>query len=238
MEHGHSAEEIERRIGKGFNGSYLRDFVYGGIDGTVTTFAIVAGVQGAGFSSLVIIALGIANVLADGFSMAAGNFSAVQSEREDIGRLREIEQRHIRLEPEGERAEIRQILSMKGLRGKTLDDAVADITSNENNWIDMMLVDEYGRAPIDPHPLRAAGATFSAFLICGMIPLMPYLLDGTNPFRSSIIVTAITFFLIGMIRSIWSLKSWWRLGIETLGIGMIAATIAYLTGAYIGSLHG
>ncbi len=237
MEHGHSAEEIERRIGAASNGSYLRDFVYGGIDGTVTTFAIVAGVQGAGFSNLVIIALGIANVLADGFSMAAGNFSAVQSEREDIGRLREIEHRHIRLEPEGEKAEIRQILSLKGLRGKTLDDAVSDITSNEGKWIDMMLVDEYGRAPVEQHPLRAAGATFLAFLICGMIPLMPYLLGGVNPFHTSIVLTAVTFFAIGMIRSIWSLKRWWRLGIETLGIGMIAASIAYLAGAYIGSLH-
>ncbi|MGI9356903.1 MAG: VIT1/CCC1 transporter family protein [Rhizobiaceae bacterium] len=238
MEHGHSAQEIERRIGKASNSSYLRDFVYGGIDGTVTTFAIVAGVQGAGFSSLVIIALGIANVLADGFSMAASNFSAVQSEREDIDRLREIEQRHIRLEPEGEKAEIRHILRMKGLRGKTLDHAVSDIIGDEGNWIDMMLVDEYGRAPVDPHPVLAASATFVAFLLCGLIPLMPYLLDSTAPFRISILATAFTFFLIGMIRSFWSLKSWWRLGSETLGIGMIAATIAYLAGAYVGSLQG
>lgn len=238
MEHGHSDEEIRRRISNVSGASYLRDFVYGGIDGTVTTFAIVAGVQGAGFSNLVIIALGIANVLADGFSMAVGNFSAVQSEREDVGRLREIERRHIRLKPEGERAEIRQILRMKGLSGRTLEGAVSDITSNENQWIDMMLVDEYGRAPVGPHPLLAAGATFSAFLICGLIPLLPYLVGGATPFQSSILATGATFFLIGTIRSMWSLKSWWRLGIETLGIGLVAAGIAYATGALIGSLHG
>ena len=70
---------------------HLRDIVYGAIDGSVTTFAIVAGVAGAGLSPFVILALGFANVLADGFSMAAGNYSGTKAELDDLNRLRRIE---------------------------------------------------------------------------------------------------------------------------------------------------
>ena len=82
-DHGHSQSEIEARIDAPAGRGYLRDIVYGGIDGSVTTFAIVAGVAGAGLSPWVIIALGIANVLADGFSMAAGNYSGTKAELDD-----------------------------------------------------------------------------------------------------------------------------------------------------------
>jgi hypothetical protein len=78
-DHGHSQQEIEQRISDPPGRGVLRDIVYGGIDGSVTTFAIVAGVAGAGLSSFVIVALGLANVLADGFSMAVGNYSGTKA---------------------------------------------------------------------------------------------------------------------------------------------------------------
>ena len=96
LEHGHSPEEIARRIGDSGRPSNLRDLIYGAIDGAVTTFAIVAGVVGAELSTKVIIALGIANVLADGFSMAAGNYSGTKAELDDAKRIRAIEERHVR----------------------------------------------------------------------------------------------------------------------------------------------
>ncbi|MFT7594558.1 MAG: VIT1/CCC1 family predicted Fe2+/Mn2+ transporter, partial [Paracoccaceae bacterium] len=106
-EHGHSPQEVAARIGAPPGRGVLRDVVYGAIDGSVTTFAIVAGVAGAGLSPFVIIALGLANVLADGFSMAAGNFSATKAERDNIIRIRAIEERHIATHPDGERREAR-----------------------------------------------------------------------------------------------------------------------------------
>ncbi|MGV1015589.1 MAG: VIT1/CCC1 transporter family protein, partial [Methyloceanibacter sp.] len=71
LEHGHHPREIAKRLKTGPKASYLRDWVYGGIDGTVTTFAIMAGVVGASLSAGVVLILGVANLLADGFSMAA-----------------------------------------------------------------------------------------------------------------------------------------------------------------------
>ena len=110
IDHGHSPSEIAARLVNAKRPGHLRDMVYGGIDGAVTTLAIVAGVEGAGLSPNIIIALGFANVLADGFSMAAGNFAGTRAEAEDIARLRATEERHIDQFPDGEMEELRQIL--------------------------------------------------------------------------------------------------------------------------------
>lgn len=230
LEHGHSQAEIEARIGAPNGRGYLRDTVYGAIDGAVTTFAIVAGVAGAGLSPAVIIALGIANVLADGLSMAAGNYSGTKAELDDIRRLRKIEARHIDTEPEGERLELREILRQKGLSGDVLEAATDQIAANRRASIQLMLVDEYGMAPVEPHPFRAALATFAAFLAAGMIPLLPFLLGLADAFRLSAIMTGIVFFAIGAAKSIWSLSAWWRSGAETLIIGGVAAGVAYFVG--------
>ncbi|MBV2358518.1 VIT1/CCC1 transporter family protein [Thalassococcus sp. CAU 1522] len=229
-DHDHDADSIAIRIGTPPGRGYLRDMIYGAIDGGVTTFAIVAGVAGAGLSPFVIVALGIANVLADGFSMAAGNYSGTKAERDDIERLRRVEARHIARFPEGEKRELREILSQKGLFGDTLDAAVEQIAENHDAWIDAMLEGEYGLSTSTPHPMRAAWATFSAFLVAGMIPLLPFLLGVPNAFAVSTILTLASFFAIGAYKSRWSLQPWWRSGLETLAIGGAAALIAYGAG--------
>lgn len=229
-DHGHSLDEVRARIEEAPRNDDLRDAIYGGIDGAVTTFAIVSGVAGAGLSSFVIIALGIANVLADGFSMAAGNYSGTKSDLDNLERLRRIEARHIELYPDGERLELREILRAKGLSGPVLDEATETIAQNRKAWIDLMLVEEYGVSPASPSPLRAAVVTFFAFLATGMVPLIPFILALPDPFAISIVATLATFFAIGAAKSIWSSSAWWRSGLETLLIGGTAAGIAYAVG--------
>lgn len=230
LEHGHSEEEIAERVAGPGRQSYLKDLVYGAIDGTVTTFAIVAGVEGAGLSSGVIIALGLANVLADGFSMASANYTGTKAELDDIRRLRDREKRHIEIYPDGERAELRAILATKGLSGETLEAATDAIAANRKAWIDMMMEGEYGLSATDPHPLRAAVATFLAFLAAGIIPLLPFFFGAEDAFAVSSVLTAGVFFAIGALKSFWSLTPWWRSGLETLLIGGVAAGIAFGVG--------
>ncbi|GAA6200018.1 VIT1/CCC1 transporter family protein [Aquicoccus sp. SU-CL01552] len=230
-EHGHSQEEIAARVGAPQGRGYLRDVVYGAIDGSVTTFAIVAGVAGAGLSPFVIVALGLANVLADGFSMAAGNYSGTKAELDDMHRLRQVEERHIDRYPQGERQEVREILSRKGLSGHVLEEATEEICSDRENWIQLMLEGEYGLAGVDPHPMKAAIATFAAFLVAGMVPLMPFVLGVEGAFALSSWMTAGVFFAIGALKSRWSLAPWWRSGLETLAIGGVAAGLAYAVGS-------
>ncbi|WP_299643907.1 VIT1/CCC1 transporter family protein [uncultured Ruegeria sp.] len=230
-DHGHSPQEIAERINAPPGRGVLRDVVYGGIDGSVTTFAIVAGVAGAGLSPFVIVALGLANVLADGFSMAAGNYSGTKAELDNIRRIRAVEERHIALYPDGEREEVREILAQKGLTGDILTEATAEITSSTENWINLMIEGEYGLGSVDPHPMKAALATFFAFLVAGMIPLLPFLASVQNAFAMSAWMTMGVFFAIGALKSRWSLAPWWRSGLETLLIGGLAALIAYLVGS-------
>jgi len=229
-EHGHSQREIEERLSNRQGRGYLRDVVYGGIDGSVTTFAIVAGVAGAGLDSFIIVALGFANVLADGFSMAAGNYSGTKAEADNAHRLRKIEERHIAQDPDGERRELREILHRMGLEGRVLEEATEAISRKREAWIDLMMEGEYGLAGVDPNPVRAALATFGAFLAAGLVPLLPFVLGLPDAFTLAAVMTLAVFFGIGALKSIWSLSRWWRSGLETLAIGGTAAGIAYAVG--------
>lgn len=230
QEHGHSPEEVARRLSGDPQQNYLKDLIYGGIDGAVTTFAIVAGVEGAGLSHGIIVALGLANILADGFSMAASNYSGTKAELDDRKRIIQVEERHIATHPDGEREELRQILRNRGLSGTVLEEATIAIAKNKQKWIEIMLSDEYGLAREEPNPTRAAFATFGAFMVAGSVPLLPFILGLPNPFITSIVATLLTFFLIGMGKSRWSLSKWWRSGLETLLIGGVAALLAYGVG--------
>jgi VIT1/CCC1 family predicted Fe2+/Mn2+ transporter len=230
LEHSHDREDISKRLAAENNPNYIRDWVYGGIDGAVTTFAIVAGVVGAQLSSGIILILGLANLLADGFSMAASNYSGTKTEIDDRARLHEIERKHIRHAPDGEREELRQILQGKGLKGNALEEAIEAIASNEAVWIETMLTEEYGLASTMRSPWRSGMATFVSFCICGSVPLLPFLLPFGQPFLWASVLTGVVFFIIGAIKAHWSLAPWWRSGIETFAIGMLAASAAYLVG--------
>jgi VIT1/CCC1 family predicted Fe2+/Mn2+ transporter len=230
MEHDHSEEAIADRLADAPSVSYLRDWVYGGIDGAVTTFAVVGGVVGAGLSSGVVLILGIANLVADGFSMAASNYSGTRTEHEEHAQLRAVEERHIDLVPEGEREEIRQIFRAKGFDGADLERVVEVITADRRRWVDTMLAEEYGLASAVRSPLKAAAVTFAAFALCGAVPLLPFLLDLPDSFAWSVVLTGAVFFLIGSTKSRWSPVSWWRSGSQTLAIGLIAAAIAFAIG--------
>lgn len=236
LEHEHTPQAITARLAAENRPNYLRDWVYGGIDGAITTFAIVAGVVGAGLSSTVIVILGLANLVADGFSMAASNYTGTKTEIDELARYRQIEEKHIFHEPEGERQEIRQILQQKGLTGSALDDAVKAITSNEETWVNTMLVEEYGLTTNLRSPLRSGFSTFASFLICGAVPLVPFLLSLEQAFEIALVATGITFFLIGTIKSKWSLAQWWLSGLETLAIGAAASAMAYGVGYLVKGL--
>ncbi|MET0381455.1 MAG: VIT1/CCC1 transporter family protein [Methyloceanibacter sp.] len=238
LEHGHSPRDIAKRLEQGPRVSYLRDWVYGGIDGTVTTFAVVAGVTGAALSYKALLILGAANLIADGFSMAAGNYSGTKAEIEEYEQVRRMEERHVEFAPEGEREEIRQIFEAKGFSGEALDSAVDVITGTRERWIDTMMTEEHGLPPITRSPARAALTTFLAFLLCGAIPLLPFIAGMPASVAASTLMTGATFFLIGSLRSRWSPTPWWRAGLETFLIGICAAGLAYVTGIVIAALVG
>ncbi len=234
-DHQHSPEEISVRLSAGPGAFYLKEWVYGGIDGVVTTFAIVAGVVGAGLSPAIVMVLGLANLLADGFSMAASAYSAMKAEDDNYKRLYAREVRHVEQHRDGELEETRQIFENKGFQGEELTQMVEAISKDKEVWIEFMLQEEYGISHPVHSAMKAGLQTFVAFFICGAMPLIPFLLPPTILASSyhpalALLLSGITFFAIGSLKSLWSLKSLMCEGLETLLIGLTAASMAYGVG--------
>ena len=207
----------------------------------MTTFAIVAGAVGAGFSGGVVVILGFANLIADGFSMAASNYLGTKSERERVEKIRLDEDRQIKEIPEGEREEIRQIFCAKGFVGAVLEKIVATITANRRLWLETMVREEFGMENTGRQPWKAGLATFTAFVCAGMLPLISFLVPQIEPdarFRVSALLTATTFALIGVCEGKLLGRPLWRTGLETLLTGGGAALLAYAVGAWLRHLYG
>lgn len=237
----HNENEIRNRIKNKNNYSYLGDAVLGGIDGCVTTFAVAAGAMGGGFTSTVIVVLGLANLLADGFSMAVSNYLRAKSERDEVDSARKREEKQIEQIPQGEVREIRAIFEEKGFRGETLEKVVEGITRNRNLWVNTMLTEELGLQLEGPQPSKAGLVTFFAFLMVGMIPLLPFFIPGLEldqAFLFSSIVTGFAFFGIGMVRGLVLHKRTVTSGLLTFFTGGGAAALAFFAGYLIRTIYG
>ena len=236
----HTRDAIRLRMQQPTNRDYLSDGVLGGVDGCVTTFAVVAGAVGGALSGRIIVMLGLANLLADGFSMAASNYLSVKSEQEHVERIRREEEEHIVQVPEGEREEIRQIFGSKGFGGDVLERIVEVICKDRRLWVDTMLTEEHGLQLAGRHPLRAALATFAAFAVVGLMPLLPFLTAMASiehAFTVSALTTAVAFFGVGVLKGRVLRRSIFGAGVETLLIGSVAAVLAYGAGYLVRQLY-
>jgi VIT1/CCC1 family predicted Fe2+/Mn2+ transporter len=236
----HLPAEIRRRLGGARPGRYLSDAVLGGIDGCVTTFAIVAGAVGAAFPPVVALVLGFANLLADGFSMAVSQYEALGARRDLVDDLRRTESHHIDRIPEGEREEIREIFRQKGFEGTLLEQVVETICANRQLWIETMLAEEHGIERDLAHPLRSALATFAAFVAIGALPLVPLFtpLALHQQFVLSSLTAAGVFFAIGMAKGVAYARRPLYSALRTLLNGCAAAALAFLVGHALREVFG
>ncbi len=240
----HTHEAISERIENNQLHGALGDLVLGGVDGAITTFAIVSGVAGTGMSGGVLVAfvLGVANVIADGFSMGVSNYLKARSDQQNVERFRKIEEIHIDRVPEAEKEEVRQIFQKKGFSGEVLEEIVQVITKDRELWINTMLSDEWGLQTSPTSPIRSGVLTFTAFLLAGIVPLLPLLLgfgELATPreiFQLSAICTAGTFLVMGAIRGKVMHQSPTKSALETLLVGGTAAALAYFTGNLLAEL--
>lgn len=237
LEAEHRPDQISKRLQAGKKHNYIGDAVLGAMDGCVTTFAIVAGAMGGKLSTGIAFLLGVSNLLADGFSMAVGNFQKSKSEQEFIDKVRRTEERHIDQIPHGEKEEVRQIFARKGFQDPVLGNVVEGITKNRKLWVDTMLTEEYGLPLESANPVKAGLVTFVAFVLVGAVPLIPFLmravLHAQEMYKISILFTALAFFAVGSLKGKIVKKRIFASGFETLIVGGFAALLAFMAGHFL-----
>ena len=221
---------------------YIGEFVYGGIDGSVTTFAVVAGSAGANLDSSVIIILGFANLIADGFAMSVGSYLSNKSEQQNYAKHERVEYWEVDNLPDKEREEVKEIYQAKGFEGELLEQVVDVITADKDRWVDVMMKEELNMIKADKSPFAMGAMTFISFLIIGLIPLVSYVWDyisdgdGNNLFEISILLTSFAFIGIGWLKSYVTQTSRIRSIAETLGLGAAAAILSYFVGSILESM--
>ena len=221
---------------------YMGELVYGGIDGTVTTFAVVSAAAGAGLSTAVILILGLANLIADGFAMSVGAYLSRKTERDNYRKHRAVEAWEVDHLPEKERDEIRDIYRAKGFEGPLLEQVVDTITADKERWIEVMMKEELEMIEDVRSPLASGVATFVAFAVVGMLPLLvfvwnalanPDLLQQPAPlmlFWTATAMTSAGFLGIGWMKARVTGIAPARGMLETLILGSAAAALSFVAG--------
>lgn len=221
---------------------YLREIIYGGTDGIVTTFAVVSGFSGASLSSestltltfLTVLLFGLANLFADGLSMGLGNFLSIRAERDLYRKRKEEERKELKTNKEFEVKETLHILEEKGFSeqdAKTLTDIMIE---NEEYWLDWMMQHELEIPnPEGVNPFYTGISTFISFLIFGAIPIIPFILinnDTNLAFISSAIGAFSALLLLGILK--WKVigAEFVRSVVEIIVIGSAAASSAFIVG--------
>ncbi len=217
----------------------------------VTTFAVVAGVQGASLAIGVVIILGFANLLADGLSMGLGDAVSTTAENTFVKNEYARETWETENYLEGEVAEMVEIYKDKGFSEEDAKQMLDILSRNKKAFVDTMMVEELGLLPPDPdeskwQPWKEGLVTFVSFLICGVIPLIGYVVAiaafGSSPNASSVTfaiecgLTAITLFVLGCVKSTFTGEKWWLAGLITLLVGAIAAGASYLISWGLGEI--
>lgn len=222
---------------------FLREIVYGGNDGIVTTFAVVSGFAGASATgtaevgAIAVILFGLANLFADATSMGLGAYLSSRSQADVYHAARAREMREIRESPAAERAEVFEILRARGLPEADIA-AFADLHARHPELLaDFMMTHEIGMSdPSDSSPALEALATFVSFLFFGAIPLIPYFLSEPTEatFHLSVAATFGALVLLGLLR--WKVTT--RTAVqaigETVAIGGVCAVVAYTVGMLVG----
>ncbi len=224
-------------------GRYIKDIVYGANDGIITTFAIIAGVAGAGIADprAVIILLGAASVLADGFSMAASDYLGSKSEHDVVEHERKEEEHELSENPREEMAEMERVLVEQGYGAADAKELTALMFKKKHFFLDLMMHEERNVSIHDgTSPFKSAAATFMAFVGAGFLPILPFVVLPASAefFWYSVAATALALFLVGALRSLFTKKKFVLSGLEMLFVGGVAAAIAYGVGSALSRFTG
>ena len=227
---------------KSQGGKYIKSTIYGGLDGIITTFAVVAGVAGASLSSGIVLILGLANLLADGLSMAIGDFLSTRAESEYGESRKKEEEETLKVNPETIQGQIEHLYMEKGVAAEDARALTKILAKYEDLWLSTVMFEKYGVAEEKESPIINAIVTFTSFCLFGFMPLLAYILAlfipalSMHTFQAACTLTAVTLFILGMQKVRFTKTSWFFSGLEMLLIGGVAAFVAYGIGVLLSGI--
>ena len=219
----------------GHSGGWIGQAVYGANDGLGAVFGIVTGMAGYSGGGHVVWIAGLAGTLASALSMGSGAYLARKSEREVYEAELERERKEIELNPEEEKQELELFYQLKGFTPEEASMMADRLTQNPEQFLKTLAHEELGlSASTFPNPLKEAFSATAATATGGIIPVVPFLfLTGTPAIVLSLGISTAAHFLVGVLKTIVTGRSWWRSGLEMTLVGLLTASIAYGVGVLL-----
>ncbi|MFB6845755.1 VIT1/CCC1 transporter family protein [Streptomyces sp. NPDC056373] len=220
------------------NGGWLRPAVFGAMDGLVSNLALMTGVAGGAVSQHTVVLSGLAGLAAGAFSMAAGEYTSVASQRELVEAELDVERRQLRKHPKDEEAELAALYESRGVEPRLAQEVARQLSRDPEQALEIHAREELGIDPGDlPSPTVAAVSSFGSFALGALIPVAPYLL-GASSMWPAVLLALLGLFLCGAVVAKVTARSWWYSGLRQLLLGGAAAGVTYALGTVFGTAVG
>lgn len=220
------------------NGGWLRPAVFGAMDGLVSNLALMTGVAGGALSQQTIIITGLAGLTAGAFSMAAGEYTSVASQRELVQAELDIERSELSKHPKDELEELAALYESRGVEPALARQVAAQLSRDPEQALEIHAREELGIDPSDlPSPTVAAVSSFGSFALGALLPVLPYLL-GASAIWPAVLLALVGLFACGAVVARVTARSWWFSGLRQLALGGAAAGVTYALGALFGTVVG
>ncbi|MFC7216652.1 VIT1/CCC1 transporter family protein [Streptomyces polyrhachis] len=228
--HGHTHRDV--------NGGWLRPAVFGAMDGLVSNLALVTGIAGSSVATQTIVVTGLAGLAAGAFSMAAGEYTSVASQRELVQAELDVERLELRRNPHDEQRELADLYVARGVDRALAAEVAAQLMRDPEQALEIHAREELGVDPHDlPSPTVAALSSFASFALGALLPVLPFLLGATALWPA--VLTALAgLFACGAVVSRVTARSWWFGGLRQLVLGGAAAAVTYGLGGLFGAAVG
>ncbi|MFI1947771.1 VIT1/CCC1 transporter family protein [Streptomyces virginiae] len=220
------------------NGGWLRPAVFGAMDGLVSNLALMTGVAGGAVAPQTVVITGLAGLAAGAFSMAAGEYTSVASQRELVLAELDVERQQLLGHPVDEMEELAELYVSRGVEPQLAREVAMQLSRDPEQALEIHAREELGIDPDDlPSPMVAAVSSFGSFALGALLPVLPYLLGATSLWPAVLLALA-GLFACGAIVSRVTARSWWYSGVRQLALGGAAAGVTYILGTWIGGAIG
>ncbi|MFE1026155.1 VIT1/CCC1 transporter family protein [Streptomyces sp. NPDC058818] len=220
------------------NGGWLRPAVFGAMDGLVSNLALMTGVAAGTASQQTVVISGLAGLAAGAFSMAAGEYTSVASQRELVEAELDVERRELKKHPADEEAELAALYEARGVEPGLAREVARQLSRDPEQALEIHAREELGIDPGDlPSPSVAAVSSFGSFALGALLPVLPFLL-GASALWPAVVLALAGLFLCGAVVAKVTARSWWYSGLRQLALGGAAAGVTYVLGSLFGTAVG